>query len=145
MAHPPSGGAIAADVGESLVIVPIWGAERNLLDGLVHDEVLTNRQPTHVSPITGILSLRQRPGKKKKLGCSGLFKAVCTAAASLDLASLGLIKLIGSEEKVILAATIITVQWQRGLGVVIMGFSFETSTASGCICRSAEVTPLSPG
>lgn len=40
MAHPPSGGSISADVGEGLVVVTIRSAERNLLYGLVHNEVL---------------------------------------------------------------------------------------------------------
>lgn len=40
VAHPPSGGPVPADVGEGLVIVTIRSAERNLLYGLVHYEVL---------------------------------------------------------------------------------------------------------
>lgn len=51
VAHPPSGSAVPADVGEGLVIVSIWGAEWNLLYGLVHDEVLTNRQTKDLSPL----------------------------------------------------------------------------------------------
>lgn len=44
MAHPPSGSTISADVGEGLVIVTIRSTERNLLYGLVHNEVLREKQ-----------------------------------------------------------------------------------------------------
>lgn len=44
MAHPSSGGAVPADVGEGLVVVSIGSAERNLLYGLVHNEVLRERE-----------------------------------------------------------------------------------------------------
>lgn len=44
VAHPPSGSTVSADVGEGLVIVTIRSAERNLLYGLVHDEVLREEQ-----------------------------------------------------------------------------------------------------
>lgn len=40
VADPPSGGAVPADVGKGLVIVTIWSAERHLLYGLVHNEIL---------------------------------------------------------------------------------------------------------
>ena len=36
--HPPPGGSISADVREAAVVVPVRGAERDLLDGLVDDE-----------------------------------------------------------------------------------------------------------
>ena len=38
MAHPPAGGAVPADVGESPLVVAVWRAEGDLLDGLVDDE-----------------------------------------------------------------------------------------------------------
>lgn len=41
--HPPSGSTVSADVGEGLVIVTIRSAEWNLLYGLVHNEVLREK------------------------------------------------------------------------------------------------------
>lgn len=58
MTHPPSGGPISADVGEGLVIIPVRSAEGNLLDGLVHNEVLTQE-------------IRQKKrGSRNQRGCS---------------------------------------------------------------------------
>ena len=40
MTHPAPGGPVTADIGEALLVVPVGRAERNLLDGLVHDHTL---------------------------------------------------------------------------------------------------------
>lgn len=57
VAHPPSGGAVSADVGEGLVIVTVRSAEGNLLNGLVHNEVLreteTKKKNTEVTQDPG--------------------------------------------------------------------------------------------
>ncbi len=42
MAHPATRRAVAADVGKTLLVVPIRSAERHLLDRLVHDQTLQN-------------------------------------------------------------------------------------------------------
>jgi hypothetical protein len=40
VAHPPPGGPVPADVGETLVVVPVGCAEGDLLNRLVHDQTL---------------------------------------------------------------------------------------------------------
>lgn len=44
MTHPTSRRSIAADVGETFLVVTIRCAERNLLDGLVDDETLADER-----------------------------------------------------------------------------------------------------
>ena len=36
--HPPAGGSVPADVREASLVVPVWCAKGDLLDGLVDDE-----------------------------------------------------------------------------------------------------------
>ena len=43
MAHPPSGGPVAADVRKAPLVVAIWGAEGDFLYRLVHQQTLRNK------------------------------------------------------------------------------------------------------
>ena len=40
MTHPSPGGSISADVSKSFLVVPVWGAEGNFLNGLVNYHTL---------------------------------------------------------------------------------------------------------
>lgn len=46
MTHPSSGGSVPADVGESLLVVPVWCTEGHFLYGLVNNHTLQTIRAT---------------------------------------------------------------------------------------------------
>ncbi len=77
--HPPPGGAVSADVCETALVVAVGGAERHLLDGLVHDEALSvivhHAQPVavHVQHRTDRFALRPLQRHQKNICLSSTY------------------------------------------------------------------------